>query len=79
MQSQHGQEGGATGHRWDAVSSGWNKWSQTQLGALQPISDRLVELAQVRPGVDICGVALHGRAIAGFGLLQFALLKINIP
>src|SRR5262245_14578958 len=35
---------------WDTVAPGWKKWWPTQEQAAQPVSDRLVELAEIRPG-----------------------------
>lgn len=35
-------------------------------------------LAEMGTGVDVGGVAFHGRAITAFGFVEFALLKINV-
>src|SRR5438093_7500299 len=41
---------------WDTVASGWKKWWPTQEQAAQPVSDRLVELAEIRPGYQVLDV-----------------------
>jgi SAM-dependent methyltransferase len=47
--------------RWDGVATGWRKWSELIDGAASGISDRLVELAGVKPGDRVLDVA------AGYG------------
>lgn len=52
----------ATQHRnWDAAAVGWNRWSEFNDRADRHISERLVELAGVRPGSRVLDVA------AGYG------------
>jgi ubiquinone/menaquinone biosynthesis C-methylase UbiE len=41
---------------WDTVAPGWKKWWPTQEQALQHVSDRLVELAEIRPGHRVLDV-----------------------
>lgn len=49
-------------HRnWDAAAAGWNEWSEFNDRADRHISERLVELAGVRPGSRVLDVA------AGYG------------
>ncbi len=43
--------------QWDAVASGWRKWWQSFERGSQHLSDRLVELADVRPGQRVLDVA----------------------
>ncbi len=42
---------------WDAVAAGWRKWWETIERGAQPVSDRLVELAEIRPGHRVLDVA----------------------
>lgn len=49
-------------HRqWDSAAAGWKEWSEFTDGAARHISERLVELAGVRPGSRVLDVA------AGYG------------
>jgi SAM-dependent methyltransferase len=41
---------------WDTASKGWKKWSGTIDDSTQPVSDRLVELAEVKPGSTVLDV-----------------------
>ena len=41
---------------WDTVAPGWKKWWTTQEQAAQPVSDRLVALAEIRPGQRVLDV-----------------------
>jgi ubiquinone/menaquinone biosynthesis C-methylase UbiE len=42
---------------WDSVASGWQKWWKTiEIGA-QKVSDRLVELAEIRAGLRVLDIA----------------------
>jgi len=41
---------------WDTVAPGWKKWWPTQEQAAQPVSDRLVALAEIRPGHRVLDV-----------------------
>lgn len=43
--------------QWDAIASGWKKWWKTFEQGAQHVSDRLVELAQVRPGHKVLDIA----------------------
>ena len=42
---------------WDAAAAGWKRWWTTFEHAAQHISDRLVELAAVRPGYRVADLA----------------------
>ena len=42
---------------WDAVAAGWGKWWETIERGTQPVSDRLVELANLQPGHRVLDVA----------------------
>jgi len=41
---------------WDTVAPGWKKWWPTQEQGAQPVSDRLVELAEIRPSYRVLDV-----------------------
>ena len=43
--------------RWDSVAEGWKEWWQTVEVAAQKVSDRLVELAQIKPGQKVLDIA----------------------
>lgn len=43
--------------RWDNVAAGWKEWWQTVEVAAQNVSDRLVELAQIKPGQKVLDIA----------------------
>ena len=47
--------------QWNSAATGWRKWSEFIDGAASGVSDRLVELAGVRPGSRVLDVA------AGYG------------
>jgi cyclopropane fatty-acyl-phospholipid synthase-like methyltransferase len=42
---------------WDSVASGWRTWWKTLEQAAQPLSDRMVELAQIKPGLRVLDIA----------------------
>lgn len=42
---------------WNAVAAGWDKWWTTFEHAAQKVSDRLVDLAEVRPGHTVLDLA----------------------
>lgn len=42
---------------WSNVAAGWKKWWQTMEHCAKPASERLVELAQIRPGHKVLDVA----------------------
>jgi len=42
---------------WDAVAAGWNKWWEIIEKGAQHVSDRLVELAAIKPGHHVLDVA----------------------
>lgn len=42
---------------WDAAAAGWKKWWRVLEAAAQPVSDRLVELAKIGPGMRVLDVA----------------------
>lgn len=42
---------------WDSVASGWQKWWKTlEIGA-QKVSDRLIELAEIKAGQRVLDIA----------------------
>src|ERR671938_794590 len=43
--------------RWDSVAEGWKEWWQTVEVAAQKVSDRLVELAEIKPGQKVLDIA----------------------
>jgi ubiquinone/menaquinone biosynthesis C-methylase UbiE len=43
--------------RWDSVAAGWKEWWQTIEVAAQKVSDRLVELAEIKPGHKVLDIA----------------------
>src|SRR5215813_2863994 len=43
-------------HVWDQVAAGWKKWWPTLEESLQAVSDRLVELAEIRDGQRVLDV-----------------------
>jgi enediyne biosynthesis protein CalE5 len=43
--------------RWDSVAAGWKEWWQTFEIAAQKVNDRLVELAEIRPGQKVLDIA----------------------
>src|ERR671933_2665751 len=43
--------------RWDSVAEGWKEWWQTIEVAAQKVSDRLVELARIKPGQKVLDIA----------------------
>jgi enediyne biosynthesis protein CalE5 len=61
--------------RWDSVAEGWKEWWQTVEVAAQKVSDRLVELAQIKPGQKVLDIATGigepaitaTRKLAGYG------------
>lgn len=46
-----------SGEPWDRVAAGWEKWWPTIEGAAQPVSDRLIDLADVAPGQRVLDIA----------------------
>src|SRR6476661_6077670 len=42
---------------WDSVASGWQKWWQTFENGAHHVSDRLIELAGIRPGNRVLDIA----------------------
>lgn len=42
---------------WSNVAAGWKKWWQTMERSAKPASERLVEMAQIRPGHKVLDVA----------------------
>ena len=61
--------------RWDSVAEGWKEWWQTVEVAAQKVSDRLVELAEIKPGQKVLDIATGigepaitaARKLAGYG------------
>ena len=43
--------------RWDSVAEGWKEWWQTVEVATQKVSDRLVELAEIKCGQKVLDIA----------------------
>jgi enediyne biosynthesis protein CalE5 len=43
--------------RWDSVAEGWKEWWQTVEVAAQKVSDRLVELGEIKPGQKVLDIA----------------------
>lgn len=41
---------------WDKVAAGWKRWWPTQERAVQHVSDRLVDLAEIRPGYRVLDI-----------------------
>src|SRR5216683_8419490 len=52
----HGQKGDQK-RDWDAAAAGWQKWWPVFEQAAQHVSDRLVELAGVKPGARVLDIA----------------------
>src|SRR5216683_7299029 len=52
----HGQKGDQK-RDWDAAAAGWQKWWPVFEQAAQHVSDRLVELAGVKPGDRVLDIA----------------------
>ena len=44
-------------HSWDSVAAGWQKWWKTIENGAQTVSDKLVELAQIRAGQRVLDIA----------------------
>ena len=42
---------------WDSVAAGWQKWWKTIENGAQKVSDKLVELAEIRAGQRILDIA----------------------
>jgi ubiquinone/menaquinone biosynthesis C-methylase UbiE len=42
---------------WDSVAEGWKEWWQTVEVAAKKVSDRLVELAEIKPGQKVLDIA----------------------
>jgi SAM-dependent methyltransferase len=42
---------------WDTAAAGWKKWWRVLERSAQPVSDRLVDLAQIGPGMRVLDVA----------------------
>jgi enediyne biosynthesis protein CalE5 len=43
--------------RWDSVAEGWKEWWKTVEVAAQKVSDRIVDLAQIKPGQKVLDIA----------------------
>jgi len=43
--------------RWDGVAEGWKEWWQTVEVAAKKVSERLVELAEIKPGQKVLDIA----------------------
>ena len=52
---------GAQRNQWNKAATGWKKWVDEMTATTQPVSDRLVELADISPGSRVLDVA------AGYG------------
>ena len=44
-------------HSWDSVATGWQKWWKTIENGAQTVSDKLVELAEIRAGQRVLDIA----------------------
>lgn len=42
---------------WDSVASGWQKWWKVLENGAQPVSDKLIELAKVKPSSKVLDIA----------------------
>ena len=42
---------------WDNVAAGWQTWWQTMEQGAQKVSDKIVELAEVKPGDRVLDIA----------------------
>ena len=42
---------------WGAAAAGWKDWGHVIGPELQPITDRMMELAEIRPGQQVLDVA----------------------
>jgi ubiquinone/menaquinone biosynthesis C-methylase UbiE len=42
---------------WDTAATGWRRWWRTIERSLQPLGDRMLDLAQIRPGQRVLDVA----------------------
>jgi enediyne biosynthesis protein CalE5 len=43
--------------RWNSVAAGWKEWWQTIEIAAQKVSDRLIEIAEIKPGQKVLDIA----------------------
>jgi ubiquinone/menaquinone biosynthesis C-methylase UbiE len=43
--------------RWNSVAANWKEWWQTIEVAAQKVSDRLIELAEIKPGQKVLDIA----------------------
>ena len=43
--------------RWDDVAAGWKEWWETFEIAAQKVSDRLVQLADIKPGQKVLDIS----------------------
>ncbi|HEX6115939.1 MAG TPA: class I SAM-dependent methyltransferase [Solirubrobacterales bacterium] len=59
--------------QWDAAATGWDKWSEMMEGATEGVSQRLSELAEVKPGSRVLDVA------AGYGAASLTAAGIAGP
>lgn len=60
MRTEPGEETRArdeTPRQWDSVATGWEKWWATIEAAAQHVSDRLLDLADVKPGQRVLDIA----------------------
>jgi cyclopropane fatty-acyl-phospholipid synthase-like methyltransferase len=42
---------------WDSAALGWKEWWQTLEVAAQKVSDKLIELAEIKPGQKVLDIA----------------------
>ena len=59
--------------QWDTAATGWRKWSELIDSGASAISERLVELAEVKPGSRVIDVA------AGYGEPTLSAAKVAGP
>jgi ubiquinone/menaquinone biosynthesis C-methylase UbiE len=57
MQQDPNQLKESQGQGWNSVSEGWQKWWKTYENGAQNISNKLVELANIKPGVKVLDIA----------------------
>lgn len=64
---------GAQRQQWNKIAPGWDKWRHLWEGGTGPISDRLVEMAEVGPGSRVLDVG------AGYGEPALTAAKVAGP
>ena len=59
--------------QWNSAATGWRKWSELIDGATSGVSERLVEMAGVEPGIRVLDVA------AGYGEPSLTAARVAAP